>query len=67
MDPIFSIPRGILGILDPASATLSWDPRDLGPQTEKMSLDPGGPRSCLGKLLWDLANLGSCTIVMHLS
>ena len=45
LDPIFLFSRGILGILDHIAETLSWDLRDLGSQTERMSLDPGDPGS----------------------
>ena len=57
---------GILGILDLVAATLSWDPRDLGSQVERMSLDPGEPGSRSCKLSWDLAELGFCTAIMPL-
>ena len=58
----------------------TWDLRDLGfchsyivvesqgswISDGKMSLDPGDPRSSLGRLSWDLADLGSCTTIMPL-
>ena len=52
--------------MDPVAATLSWDHRDLGSQTEKTSLDPGDPGSCLCKLSWELADIGCCTTIMPL-
>ena len=57
---LFSFSHEILGVLDPVMAILSRDPRYLGSQsqTEKMSLDPVDPGSCLGKLSWDLTGLG---------
>ena len=33
LDPIFSFSDGILKILDPVTALLPWDPRDLGSRT----------------------------------
>ena len=49
LDPIlFSC--GILEILDPVTATLPWDPRDLGSQTDEILPDPGDPGSSLSKL-----------------
>ena len=36
LEPVFSFSREILGILDPPTATLSWDSRDLGSQIDKM-------------------------------
>ena len=65
MDLIFSFSLGILEILDPVTATLPWDPRDLGSRTEKILPDPGDPGSSLGKLSWDLADLGSYTTTCH--
>ena len=64
LDNIFSFPREILEILDPVTATMLWDLRDLESQTQKMLLDPGNPGSCWGTLLQDPADLGSCTAVM---
>ena len=63
---MFTFSCGILEILDPVTATLSWDPRDLESQTERMLLDPGNHESCLGKLSWDFVDLGSCTTIMPL-
>ena len=60
LDLIFSFSHGILEILDPVTATLPWDPRDLGSRTEKILLDPGYPESSSGELSWDHADLGSC-------
>ena len=45
LDSMFSFYCGILGILDPVAAALSWDPRDLVFQIEKISLDPVDPGS----------------------
>ena len=45
LDPIFSFSHGILEILDPVTATLPWDPRDLESQTDKILPDPGDPGS----------------------
>ena len=54
---MFSLSRGILDIADPVMATLSWDPRDAGCQTEKTLLDPGNnPASLLAELPWGLAD-----------
>ena len=66
LDPIFSFSHGILKILDPVTAILPWDPRDLGSRTENILLDPGDPGSSLSKLSWDLADLGSCTTIRSL-
>ena len=79
---IFSISRGILETFDPVTATLSWDPRDLGSLTEKMLLDLGILDSkiqdpniqdlgildpgCLGKLPWGLVDLVSPTTIMSM-
>ena len=49
----------ILEILDPVTATLPWDPRDIVSGTENILLDLGDPGSCLSKLSSDLANLTS--------
>ena len=65
LDRIFSFSHGILEILDPVMATLSWDPRDLGSRTEKILLDTGDPGSSLRELSWDLADFGFCTTVCH--
>ena len=46
----FPFSRGMLEILFHVTATLSWDHRDLGSETEKMWLDPADPESCYGKL-----------------
>ena len=53
-------------ILDPVTATWSWDPGELGSQTEKMLLDPGDPGSCLDKLSKAIANFGSFPTMMLL-
>ena len=51
----FHFLMGILEILDSVTATLQWYPRDLGYQTEKMSLDPAWA-SCYGILrIFDIA------------
>ena len=50
LDLIFSFSHGILEILDPATATLPWDPRDLGSQTDNILSDPGDPGFSLNKL-----------------
>ena len=47
LDLIFTFSHGILEILDPVTATLPRDPRDLGSRTEKILPDPGYPGSCL--------------------
>ena len=60
---LFSL--GILGILNPVTATLPWDPRDFGSQTEKTLLDSGDPGSSLCELSWDLADLGSYKTTCH--
>ena len=66
LDLAFSLSHGILKILDPVTAILPWDPRDLGSRTENILLDPGDPGSSLSKLSWDLADLGSCTTIRSL-
>lgn len=48
------------------TASLSWNPRDLGSQTENLLRDLDDPGSCLGKVSWDLADLGSCKAIMSL-
>ena len=58
--------HGILDIKNPATSTLSWDPRDLGSQTDKILLDPGDSASCLGKPPWYVVDLGACTAMMSL-
>ena len=58
---MFSFSLGILEILNPVTATWSWDPKDPGSRAEKILLDPGDPGFSLGKLSWDLADLGSYT------
>ena len=65
MDLTFSFSLGILEILDLVTATLPWDPRDLGSQTEKILPDPGDPGSSLGNLSWDLAVLGFYATTCH--
>ena len=45
LDLTFSFSHGILEILDPVTATLPWDPKDLGSRAEKILLDPGDPGS----------------------
>ena len=62
---IFAFRHGILGTFDSVAATLSWDPRDLGSQTENMPSDPDDPGSCLGEL-WDFADIGSCIAIVSL-
>ena len=62
---IFSLSRGILGILDPVVAILSWDPGGRVSQTEHILHNPGDPGSCLGKFSWDLADIRSCTATMY--
>ena len=66
LDLILSFSCGMLEIMDAAMATLSWDPRDFGSQTEEMLLYPGDPGSCLGKSALDLPDAGACTIIMSL-
>ena len=66
LDLIFSSSHRILEILDPVTATLPWDHRDLGSQTDKILPDLGDPGSSLSKLPWDLADLGSYTTIMSL-
>ena len=63
LDLISSFSLGIIEILDPVTATMPWDPRDLGSRTEKILLDLGDPGYSLGKLSWDLRGLGSCTTI----
>ena len=58
LDLIFSFSRGILEILD-FRATLSWYPKDIGSQTEKLLPDHEDPRSWLGKLSCGVTDLGS--------
>ena len=58
LDIVLSFSHGILKILDPVTAILSWDPRDLGSWTEEILLDLGDPGSSLNELSWDLADLG---------
>ena len=60
LDSIFLFSHGILKILDPVTAILPWDPRDLGSRTENILLDPVDPGSSLSRVSWDLADLGSC-------
>ena len=62
MNPLYSFSHGILGILIPVWAALSWDSRDLGSQTGNMSLDPVDLESWLGKLSWDMVDLESCAM-----
>ena len=50
LDPIFSFSHGILKILDPVTAILLWDPRDLGSWTVNIWPDPGDTGSSLSKL-----------------
>ena len=57
LDIVLSFSPGILQILDLVTATLPWDPRDLGSRTEKILLDPGDPGSSLSRLSWDIAGL----------
>ena len=51
LDPIFSFSHGILEILNLFTATLRWDPKDLGSRTERILLDPVDPVSSLSRLL----------------
>ena len=64
LEPTFPFCRGILWILDPVAAKLSWDPRNIGSEAAWMSLDPGDPGSSLGRLR-DLADLGFCTVTTY--
>ena len=59
-------PHGILEILVPVTATLPWDPRNLGSQTAKILPDLRDPGSSLTKVSWDLEGLGSYTTIMSL-
>ena len=63
---IFSFSHGVLDILNPATAILPRDPRDLGSRTEKILLDPRDPGSSLNRLSWDLADLGCYPTIMSL-
>ena len=55
LDLIFLLSLGILEILDPVTATMPWDPRDLEFRAEKtLFWDPG---SSLYMFSWDLADL----------
>ena len=67
LDPIFSFSHGILKILEPVTAILQWDPRDLGSRKENILLDPGDPGSSLSWLSGDLEDLGSCTTTRFLN
>ena len=49
LELIFSFSHEILEILDPATATLPWDLRDLGSQTDNLPV-PGDPGSSLSKI-----------------
>ena len=53
-------------MLDHVTATLPWDPRDLGSRTENILLDPMDPGSGLSKLSWDPADLRSYTTIISL-
>ena len=64
LDLMFLFYLGILEILDPVTAALPWDPRNLGSRAEKM-LNPGDPGLSPGELSWDLADLGSYTTICH--
>ena len=55
-DPMFSHSSEILGIFDPVATALPWDHRDLGSQTEEISLDTVDPGSCFGNLRWYIAD-----------
>ena len=66
LDLLFSFSHGILEILDPVTATLKGDPRDLGSQTRKILLDTGDPGSSLSRFSWDLADIGSYPTMMPL-
>ena len=57
---------GILGILDPVMAILSWDPRDLGYQAEVISMAPVDKGSCVSDLSCGIVDLGCCTTIMPL-
>ena len=50
LDLVFSFFRGILEILDLVTATLPWDPRELGSKIDKILPDLGDPGSSLSKL-----------------
>ena len=63
---VFLFCHGISETMDPVTATLPWDPRDLGSRTEKILLDPEDPGSSLSRLSWDVADLGSYKTTLSL-